>query len=250
MTLARARGGGPVEIALVGDYDAGVTAHRAIPLALERAGTEAGVDVRFTWHHGAARVAAGALPCDIGRHLVRAGQPLCQHLGGAFGHPVRAPPAESVPRHLWRISARASRICANRSGNRGRGARRTGRHGARSADRAAIVRARGASGRGLAGSRIAAGDSVRRDHGGRGVPLPLRAGTPPRRDSSGWFAGGGAGQGGAGSCRGAGRPPVLRRDALSARARRAGGDHASPGSCIRSGGGRSRCRCESGREGR
>ena len=53
MTLARARRGGPVEIALIGDYDAGVAAHRAIPLALERAGTEAGVDVRFTWRHTA-----------------------------------------------------------------------------------------------------------------------------------------------------------------------------------------------------
>ncbi len=53
MTLARARRGVPVEIALIGDYDAGVAAHRAIPLALERAGTEAGVDVRFTWRHTA-----------------------------------------------------------------------------------------------------------------------------------------------------------------------------------------------------
>ena len=43
----------PVEIALVGDYDAGVTAHRAIPLALQLAGADLGVDVRFTWHHTA-----------------------------------------------------------------------------------------------------------------------------------------------------------------------------------------------------
>src|SRR5215467_13129861 len=43
----------PVQIALVGDFNAGTTAHRAIPLALGRAGAEAGVDVRFTWHHTA-----------------------------------------------------------------------------------------------------------------------------------------------------------------------------------------------------
>ena len=43
----------PVQIALVGDFNASVTAHRAIPLALQRAGADAGVDVRFTWHHTA-----------------------------------------------------------------------------------------------------------------------------------------------------------------------------------------------------
>ena len=43
----------PVQIALVGDFNASVTAHQAIPLALQRAGADAGVDVRFTWHHTA-----------------------------------------------------------------------------------------------------------------------------------------------------------------------------------------------------
>lgn len=42
-----------VQIALVGDFNATVTAHRAIPLALQRAGADAGVDVRFTRHHTA-----------------------------------------------------------------------------------------------------------------------------------------------------------------------------------------------------
>jgi CTP synthase (UTP-ammonia lyase) len=42
-----------VQIALVGDFDANVTAHRAIPLALQSAGADAGVEVRFTWHHTA-----------------------------------------------------------------------------------------------------------------------------------------------------------------------------------------------------
>ena len=42
-----------VHIALVGDFNANVTAHRAIPLALKRAGDDVGTDVRFTWHHTA-----------------------------------------------------------------------------------------------------------------------------------------------------------------------------------------------------
>jgi CTP synthase (UTP-ammonia lyase) len=42
-----------VHIALVGDFNAKVTAHQAIPLALQRAGADAGVDVRFTWFHTA-----------------------------------------------------------------------------------------------------------------------------------------------------------------------------------------------------
>ena len=42
-----------VHVSLVGDFDANVTAHRAIPLALKRAGDDLGVDVRFTWHHTA-----------------------------------------------------------------------------------------------------------------------------------------------------------------------------------------------------
>ena len=42
-----------VQISLVGDFDASVTAHRAIPLALKRAGDDSGVDVRFEWHHTA-----------------------------------------------------------------------------------------------------------------------------------------------------------------------------------------------------
>jgi CTP synthase (UTP-ammonia lyase) len=42
-----------VHVSLVGDFDSNVTAHRAIPLALKRAGDDLGVDVRFTWHHTA-----------------------------------------------------------------------------------------------------------------------------------------------------------------------------------------------------
>ncbi len=42
-----------VHIALVGDFNAEVTAHRAIPLALQRAAADVGVDVRYTWHHTA-----------------------------------------------------------------------------------------------------------------------------------------------------------------------------------------------------
>lgn len=42
-----------VHISLIGDFDVNVAAHRAIPLALKRAGEDLGVDVRFTWHHTA-----------------------------------------------------------------------------------------------------------------------------------------------------------------------------------------------------
>lgn len=42
-----------VHISLVGDFAPNVTAHRAIPLALERAGDDIGGDVRVTWHHTA-----------------------------------------------------------------------------------------------------------------------------------------------------------------------------------------------------
>ena len=44
---------GPVGIALIGDHNPEVTAHRAIPLALARAGREAGLDLRLTWIHTA-----------------------------------------------------------------------------------------------------------------------------------------------------------------------------------------------------
>jgi len=43
-----------VKIALIGDYDAGVTAHRAIPLALELAARELGVNCESQWIHSAA----------------------------------------------------------------------------------------------------------------------------------------------------------------------------------------------------
>src|SRR5215468_696122 len=64
--MVQLRRAGPVQIALVGDCDVSVTAHRAIPLALQHAGADVGVDVRFTWHHTAQlgsrpeRVLAGA----------------------------------------------------------------------------------------------------------------------------------------------------------------------------------------------
>jgi CTP synthase (UTP-ammonia lyase) len=38
-----------IRIGLIGDHDPGVTAHRAIPLALELAGTQHGVPVAFEW---------------------------------------------------------------------------------------------------------------------------------------------------------------------------------------------------------
>src|SRR5215510_4791299 len=68
----------PVQIALVGDFDASRTAHRAIPLALQRAGAEVGVDVRFTWYHtaqlgaepGAVLAASNAVWCVPGSPYV------------------------------------------------------------------------------------------------------------------------------------------------------------------------------------
>jgi CTP synthase (UTP-ammonia lyase) len=50
-------------VALVGDHDPQVTAHRAIPLALERAARELGVDLRWDWLHTArlGRAPAAAL---------------------------------------------------------------------------------------------------------------------------------------------------------------------------------------------
>ena len=51
--MAKLRRTRSVQIALVGDFNAGVVAHQAIPLALQRAGADAGVDVRFAWRHTA-----------------------------------------------------------------------------------------------------------------------------------------------------------------------------------------------------
>lgn len=45
--------GGPVSIALIGDHDPEVTAHRAIPLALALAGQASTVEIRPTWIHTA-----------------------------------------------------------------------------------------------------------------------------------------------------------------------------------------------------
>jgi len=42
-----------LQIALIGDRDAGVPAHRAIPLALERAARDAGASVDWSWIHTA-----------------------------------------------------------------------------------------------------------------------------------------------------------------------------------------------------
>ncbi|MGN8275379.1 CTP synthase C-terminal region-related (seleno)protein [Pseudomonas sp. SMN5] len=39
----------PLHIALVGDHDPQITAHRAIPIALELAGKHSGHDIRFQW---------------------------------------------------------------------------------------------------------------------------------------------------------------------------------------------------------
>ncbi|WP_458131589.1 CTP synthase C-terminal region-related (seleno)protein [Pseudomonas sp. R3-41] len=39
----------PLNIALIGDHDPQITAHRAIPLALELAGTQTGQAIRFQW---------------------------------------------------------------------------------------------------------------------------------------------------------------------------------------------------------
>jgi CTP synthase (UTP-ammonia lyase) len=38
-----------IHIALIGDYDPSISAHRAIPLALQRAGDECGQKVESTW---------------------------------------------------------------------------------------------------------------------------------------------------------------------------------------------------------
>lgn len=38
-----------LHLALIGDYDAQVTAHQAIPLALQQAGAALGLTVRFDW---------------------------------------------------------------------------------------------------------------------------------------------------------------------------------------------------------
>jgi CTP synthase (UTP-ammonia lyase) len=43
-----------VRIALIGDFDVEITAHRAIPLALENAAKQAHVDIEWTWLHTAA----------------------------------------------------------------------------------------------------------------------------------------------------------------------------------------------------
>ncbi|MDD1151551.1 MULTISPECIES: CTP synthase C-terminal region-related (seleno)protein [Pseudomonas] len=44
-----ARSSATIRIALVGDYDPQITAHQAIPLALERAATDSGVRVDYQW---------------------------------------------------------------------------------------------------------------------------------------------------------------------------------------------------------
>lgn len=54
MNVARAARNEPVHIALVGDFDEQVAAHRAIPLALQQAGAESGIEVCAAWHHTAA----------------------------------------------------------------------------------------------------------------------------------------------------------------------------------------------------
>src|SRR5262245_36500629 len=51
--MAKPRRTRSAQIALVGDFQASVVAHQAIPLALQRAGADAGVDVHLTWHHTA-----------------------------------------------------------------------------------------------------------------------------------------------------------------------------------------------------
>jgi len=71
-----------VHISLVGDFDANVPAHRAIPLALKRAGDDLGVDVRFTWRHTALITPLScALVEQVGAVSVAAGS----RLAAAYG---------------------------------------------------------------------------------------------------------------------------------------------------------------------
>ena len=81
-------------IGLVGDYDAGVTAHQAIPRALALAAGALGAPLEFRWLPTETideRRRAGA----VRRALVRAGQPVSQHGGRAAGDPLRARAARS-----------------------------------------------------------------------------------------------------------------------------------------------------------
>jgi CTP synthase (UTP-ammonia lyase) len=52
-------------IALIGDYNAAVTAHRAIPLALERAGREAATALEWSW------IDTASIGTDVARQLAR-----------------------------------------------------------------------------------------------------------------------------------------------------------------------------------
>ncbi len=53
---------GPLQIGLIGDHDPAVTAHRAIPLARERAAAVTGAPVEARWLHSpSARRSPGAI---------------------------------------------------------------------------------------------------------------------------------------------------------------------------------------------
>jgi CTP synthase (UTP-ammonia lyase) len=80
-----------VRVALIGDYDPTVIAHQAIPLALERAGREAGGTLAWTW------VDTASIGSDVNAPLAEyAGiwcvpaSPLCERCWSDRGDSLRA----------------------------------------------------------------------------------------------------------------------------------------------------------------
>ena len=208
----------PARIALIGDHDPAVVAHRGIPLALGLAAGTSGQPVDWAWLHTStlARRRDGA-PRDVRRHLVRAGQPVRQHRRRARRHPRRARARRPVPRHLRRLPARAARVRRRRVGRERARARRARSVGGRSRDCAADLRPRRADGDDPLRARLAAARDLRRRRRGRGLSLQLRL--EPRLRGAVRHRPAARGRPRSRRRRargGARRPPVLRRHAVPA----------------------------------
>ena len=161
-----------LRVALVGDFDPSVVAHQAIPKALNLAGTQHGVEVEPVWVHTSSIIACGRAVCRLRRHLVRAGESVCEHAGCAGCDPLRAGRRPPISRHVRRVSARAARVRAECLRNAGGGACRDGSWRAAAADCAACLLAGGAERRDPAGGRRTVSP---RPTGRRGSPRAITA---------------------------------------------------------------------------
>ena len=141
-----------LRVALVGDFNPSVVAHRAIPMALNLAARQQGVEVQPLWAHTSSilRVVDTQFASFDGIWCVPA-SPYANTLGALAVIRYARETGPAIPRHVRRVSARTARVRAERVRNGGGGACGDGSRRAAATDRAACLLAGGTQRRDPAG---------------------------------------------------------------------------------------------------